>query len=72
MSHDGCLLSRFCSAAMRKDAADETRRILLETLLLPRDQQVILRGCKTGSYLSAVLSTINGSTLDEIEFQDSI
>jgi len=31
-----------------------------------------LRGYKTGSYLSAVPSTINGSTLGEIEFQDII
>ena len=37
MSHNGCLLSRVISAAIRKDAADETRRILLETLPLPGD-----------------------------------
>ena len=72
MSHNGCLLSRFKSAEMRVDAADEAHRILLETLPLPRDRRAIERGCKTGSFLSAVPSTINGSTLGEIEFQDSI
>ena len=72
MSHNGCLLSRFFSAAIQKDGADKTRRILLETIPSPRDRRAILRGCKTGSYLSAVPSTINGSTLGEIEFQDSI
>ena len=72
MSHNGCLLSRVISAAIRKDAADETRRILLETLPLPRNQQAIERGYKTGSFLSVVPSTINDSTLNEIEFQDSI
>ena len=72
MSHNGCLLSRFYSAAMRVDGADEARRLLLETLPNPRDRQAIERGCKTGSYLSAVPSIINGSTLGEIEFQDII
>ena len=44
MSHNGCLLSRFFSAAMRKDDADEQRRLLLETLPNPRDQRAIERG----------------------------
>ena len=72
MVHGGCLLSRFFSACICKDAADEQRRLLLETLPKPRDQRAIERGCKTGSYLSTVPSTISGSTLGEIEFQDSI
>lgn len=38
MSHDGCLLSQFCSPTMPKDGADITRCILLEIISLPPDQ----------------------------------
>ena len=52
-------------------------QVLLDALPLsqdgkPRDRRKILRSCETGSYLSAIPSTINGSTLGEMEFQDSI
>ena len=55
-----------------EDAATATLQTTSETISLPRDRRIITRGSQTGSYLSIVPSSINGSTLGELEFQDSI
>ena len=69
--------NRLASTARRLEAAEATLQVLLDALPLsqdgkPRDRRKILRSCETGSYLSAIPYTINGSTLGELEFQDSI
>ena len=76
MTHKGCLLSSLRSSSLRTDAANASLDSLLQTIPLndgkPRDRRAIVRGCQTGAFLSAVPSSINGSTLGEMEFQDSI
>ena len=76
MVHKGCLLSSLQSSSLRVDTANASLDSLLQTIPLnddkPRDQRAIVRGCQTGAFLSAVPSSINGSTLGEMEFQDSI
>ena len=69
--HQGCLMSHHRTTALREDAATATLLTILEKLN-PKDRRIITRGCQTGAYLSAVPSSINGSTLGEMEFQDSI
>ena len=70
--YDGCLLSMLYFSAICRDAVDETLRTLLETIPLPHNQQAIMHGCKTSSYLTIVLSSINRRTFGEMKFQDSI
>ena len=64
------------SSARRQDAADAALVVILDSLFLtdgkPCARRIIKQGSKTGSYLSAIHSNINGSTLVELEFQDSI
>ena len=68
--------SSVASSARRKDAAEDSLTAILKSLPLtdgkPRAKRIVARGRETGAYLSAIPSNINGSTLGELEFQDSI